>query len=130
MIWKILVPEDGHQRVNIMDESTTLVGTGEEEVMEMNTTDLTGDIIVQLLEEGEVDFITQRRDMEEVATITTTAIAGEEEGAETITMTTTPWRKGTVIDLLITTMSRPMDTIASTIITAVDTKSIIESSIE
>ena len=130
MIWKTLVPEDGHQRVNIMDESTTLAGTGEEEVMEMNTTDLTEDIIVQLLEEGVVDFITQRRVTEEVATITTTATAGEEEGVETITMTITPWRKGIVIDLLITTTNHPMDTIASTIIAAVDMKSIIESSIE
>lgn len=130
MIWKTLVPEDGHQRVNIMDESTTLAGTGEEEVMEMNTTDLTEDIIVQLLEEGVVDFITQRRVTEEVATITTTATAGEEEGVETITMTITPWRKGIVIDLLITTTNLPMDTIVSTIIAAVDTTSIIESSIE
>ena len=110
-----------------MDESTILAGTGEE-VMEMNTTDLTGDIIVRLLEEGEADFITQRRVTEEVATITITATVGEE--VETITMTTTPWRKGIVIDLLITTTSRPMDTIASTIIAAVDTTSITESSIE
>ena len=130
MIWKTLVPEDGHQRVNIMDESTILVGTEGEEVMEMNMTDLMGDIIVQLLEEGEVDFITQRRVMEEVAIITTTATAeGEEEGVETITMTTIPWRKGTVTDPLIT-MSLPMDTIASTTTAAVDMRSIIESSIE
>jgi hypothetical protein len=126
MIWKTPVVEDGLQRMNTTDESTTAVGTEEEGATETNTTDLTEDIIVQVPGE-EVDFITRRRVTEKVATITTTAIA-EEEGVETITMTTTPWRKAIVTDLL-TTTSLPMGTIVSTTITAVDTRSIIGSPI-
>lgn len=90
-------------------------------MMVMSTIDLT---IVQV----QVDFITQRRAMEEVAITTMTAIVGE--GAETITMTIIPWKKDIVIDHLTTTMSHRMDTIANIIIAVVDTRNIIESSIE
>ena len=106
-----------------MRESIMAVGTEEEGVMEMNTIDL---IIVQVLEEEEVDSITRRRAMGEVAIIITTAIV--EEGEETITMTITPWRKDIVIDRL-TTTSLHMGTIASITIAAVGMRGIIESSI-
>ena len=124
VIWKTLVVEDDHQRVNTMRESITAVGTEEEGVMEMNMIDLMEDIIVQVLEE--VDSITRRRTMGEVAIITMTAIV--EEGEETITMTITPWRKDIVI-VRLTTMSLHMGTIASTTIAVVDMRGIIESSI-
>lgn len=127
-----MVVEDGHQRVNTMDESTTAMGTGEEEeVTEMNTTDLMEDIIVRVQEEV-VGSITRRKVTKKVAITITTTIA--EEGEETFTMTTTPWMKDIAIDHLTTTTtttttSHLTDTIVNTIITAVGTRNITESSI-
>lgn len=126
-----MVVEDGHQRVNTTDESTTAVGTGEEEeVTETNTTDLMEDIIARVQEEV-VGSITRRKVTKKVAITITTTIA--EEGEETFTMTTTPWMKDIAIDRLTTTTttttSHLTDTIVNTIITAVGTRNITESSI-
>lgn len=127
MIWKTLVVGDDCQKANTMYESTTAAGIEEEGMMEMITIDLTEDIIAQVLEE--VDSITRRRAMGEVAIITTTATV-EEEGVETITMTIIPRRKDIVIDHLTITTSHHMDTIASTTIAVIGMRSIIESSTE
>lgn len=123
--------EDGHQRVNTMDENTTAVGTGEEEeVTETNMTDLMEDIIARVQEEV-VGSITRRKVTKKVAITITTTIA--EEGEETFTMTTIPWMKDIAIDHLTTTTttttSHLTDTIVNTIITAVGTRNITESSI-